>query len=169
MLKFEKYLKDKEEHINKKEEDVDQRIKSGVGMPKRPIESLVQEELQDCLAKWQKRGVPTFKLLAEIQKTSWGKQTIGAYRHSLIIRKQAILARMKREAEIEKTRVKSATERASSLWSTLKSWFGYLVILAVVLVLVGPPLVMNWVRNEIATGEWTHLEQAPAEIVDLET
>lgn len=76
---------------------------------------------------------------------------------------------MKRDAEIESKRVKSAAERASSLWSTLKSWFGYLVILIVILAFAGPPLVVNLVRNEIAKGEWTHLEQAPADVVDLGT
>ena len=169
LLKFEKYLQHKEEQINKKEEDVDQLIKSGQGMPKRPIESLVQEELKECLTKWQRRGVPTFKLMVEIQKSSWGKQTIGAYKHTLIIRKDAVRDRMKLLAERDKNRVKSASEHATSIWSFLTSFIGYLVILGTILLLAGPPFVMNLIRNEIAKGEWTHHEHPPADITDLET
>lgn len=50
----------------------------------------------------------------------------------------------------------------------LYSWIGYLVIILIVLGLASPPIVLSLVKNEIAKGEWTHLEQAPADIVDPE-
>lgn len=42
------------------------------------------------------------KLLMEIDKTTWGKQTKGAYKQSLILRKEVVLAQMKEDVEAEK-------------------------------------------------------------------
>ena len=33
----------------------------------------------------------------EIGKTSWGLQTAGAFKHTLVVRKDAVIERMKRE------------------------------------------------------------------------
>lgn len=82
-MKFEEYLKKKEEQIKGREVTLDEKIKSGVGLPKRPIDSLVQDELKECLEKWQKRGIPMFKLIQELQKTSWAKQTLGVYKKAM--------------------------------------------------------------------------------------
>ena len=75
------------------------------------------------------------------------------------------MSRMRQNIEDEKKRVKSTAEHAKNLGATLKSCFGYLVIFLFLLVLGGPPLVINMVKNKIAKGEWTHLEQAPADVV----
>jgi len=40
-MKFEEYLKKKEEQIQAREASLDEKIKSGVGLPKRSIDSLV--------------------------------------------------------------------------------------------------------------------------------
>lgn len=80
LLKFEEHLKAKQEKLEKKESDVDKKISEGQGLPKKSIEILVREEFKDCLAKWQKRGIPQMKLLMELDKTSWGKQTKGAFK-----------------------------------------------------------------------------------------
>lgn len=58
LLKYESYLKAKEEQLTKKENDVEERIKSGQGLPKKSIESLIIDEYKQCLASWQKRGIP---------------------------------------------------------------------------------------------------------------
>ena len=104
----------------------------------------------------------------EAHKTSWGLQTCGAFKHTLVIRKDAVIERMKREQEREQKRVKSAAERAKNFWTGIKTWSGYLVIFLVALVFIGPPVLMTYIKNEIAVGEWTHLEQAPADIVEPE-
>lgn len=54
--------------------------------------------------------------------------------------------------------MKSAAERAKNFWAMLYSWIGYLVIILIVLGLASPPIVLSLVKNEIAKGEWTHLE-----------
>jgi len=90
-MKFEEYLKKKEEQIQARETNLDEKMKSGVGLPKRPIEILVQEELAECLQKWQKRGIPTFKLIQEVQKTSWAKQTLGVYKKIMQVRVESNL------------------------------------------------------------------------------
>jgi len=101
-------------------------------------------------------------------KTSWGKKTAGAFKHTLVIRKESVLERMKRDQEVEATRVKSAAERAKNFWASLYSWMGYLLIFVIGLGMAGPPIVISLVRNEIGKGEWTHLETAPADIIDPE-
>ena len=75
---------------------------------------------------------------------------------------------MKRDLEIEQNRVKSTTERAKNFWAVFYSWMGYFLIFAIILAVAGPPIVLNLVKNEIAKGEWTHLDVAPADIVDPE-
>ena len=65
--------------------------------------------------------------------------------------------------ELEKQRQKTASERVLSFWSVIKSWSGYLVMFLVIMTFAGPPLVINYVRTQIAEGEWTHLETAPAD------
>ena len=93
---------------------------------------------------------------------------MGAFRHTLVIRKDSVLERMKKELEIENNRTKSAAERAKNFWAILYSWMGYLVIFAIGLAMAGPPIVLTLVKNEIGKGEWTHLETAPADIIDPE-
>lgn len=83
---------------------------------------------------------------------------MGAFKHTLVIRKDSVIDRMKRDQEIEQKRVKSAAERARNFWAVLYSWIGYLVIFLVVLALAGPPIMLTLVRNEIGKGEWTHLD-----------
>jgi len=52
LIKFETYLLAKQEQLTKKENEVEKRIKSGLGLPKRSIESLILDEYRQCLASW---------------------------------------------------------------------------------------------------------------------
>lgn len=69
---------------------------------------------------------------------------------------------------MEQKRVKSASERAKNFWAGAKTWIGYLVIFIIALGFIGPPVLMTLIKNEIAAGEWTHLEEAPADIIEPE-
>jgi hypothetical protein len=74
---------------------------------------------------------------------------MGAFKHSLVIRKDSVIARMKNDQEIEQKRVKSAAERAKNFWAGLQSWIGYLVIFVIIVCMASPPFIINMVKNEI--------------------
>ena len=66
--------------MNKREANVDEKIKEGHGLPEKSIETLVKEELNDCKTKFSRKGVPSWTLITAVEKTSWGKRTLGEYK-----------------------------------------------------------------------------------------
>lgn len=119
--------------------------------PNRPtIFNMIYEEKKEIDDKWKQPTIPYFKYVMELRKTSWAGMMIGSYKFVLQNRKKKMVERIKQRFEEDKKQGK-----IKNTWFKSFKQVGMYVFLASFLCsMFAPPLMINFVKNKIQSGDW---------------
>lgn len=106
----------------------------------------------------KKKRTLSFKIAKELEKTSWGKQLLGAFTQALKTRRGHLIERTKKQIERQEKRNKQLMfgGKLQSAWTYLT----YLVMILAVLSIALPILTFNYIKSQVMNGDWVDVSNS---------